>query len=146
MYLSNKALLQYSSHVNGTIIFDILLYISLCFFKCEKTNKTKVFLSKEDCPVFHLSYNPQNESLSIWEVDHKNCSEIVNPSFFSETINFRLLEKDEYDLSDLVFSKLLLIHERIEKFCSEDSSNRFIDKLCRNNKRGEKLRLCLKAN
>lgn len=146
MYLSNRGLLQYSSVVNGTIIFDILLYITMSFFQYERASKTKIVVPKEGSPVFHIFYNPSYESLSIWEVSSDNYKQLVNPSFFSETINFSLLEGNDYDLSELVFDKILLLQARIEKFCGKHSSSKFMDKLCNNNANGEKLKLCLSTN
>lgn len=144
MYLTNRALLQFSSSVIGTLIFDIVLYVSLRFYKCEKRDKTKVLLFKDEGPIFHISYDPEHESLAIWEEDPQNYSKIVNTDFFSETINFRNLKGHEYDLSELIFDKLLKLNKRIESLHDKDSSNRFMNILCKED-HYKKFKLCLKT-
>jgi len=145
MYLTNRARLHYAADVRETIIFKLLAYILLSLPVFERV-KTKMFIPKDKAPIFHLSYNPDDESLYIWEVKQHDCERSVDPSFFSETINLRTLNSSNYNLAELIIDRLLKLQERIEKFCGKEFSDRFMDKLCDHTKQKSDLELCLKTN
>jgi len=140
MYLSESALMSYSSTEYGTLLYSILATATACLcskktLQEENLPKEWIKIPRDEIPIFNIEYDPDKDTTSIYCSSRKEIDSLVNTKFYSITINLADCldgdEEEDVDIATIFINKLLDIYTRLKKVRGDRKANDFLYSLTR---------------